>query len=45
MEIAYRHLARGDNISNSGILYAQYREFGIARPGTVYFDPTTDNIV
>lgn len=44
MEIRYRHLEKEDNKSLAELIRSVFREFGIARPGTVYFDPTTDNL-
>lgn len=44
MEISYRHLAREDNKAIADLIRSVFREFGIARPGTVYFDPTTDDL-
>ena len=44
MEISFRHLAREDNLAIADLIRSVFREFGIARPGTVYFDPTTDDL-
>lgn len=44
MEISYRHLAREDNKAIADLIRSVFLEFGIARPGTVYFDPTTDDL-
>lgn len=44
MEIRYRHLIQEDNKSIAELIRSVFREFGIARPGTVYFDPTTDDL-
>jgi putative acetyltransferase len=44
MDIHFRHLAREDNKSIAELIRSVFREFGIARPGTVYFDPTTDDL-
>ena len=44
MEIEYRHLVRKDNKAIADLIRSVFREFGIARPGTVYFDPTTDDL-
>lgn len=43
-EIRYRHLEQGDNKEIAELIRGVFREFGIARPGTVYFDPTTDDL-
>lgn len=44
MEIHYRHLHKEDNAEIADLIRSVFREFGIARPGTVYFDPTTDDL-
>ena len=44
MEISFRHLASEDNKAIADLIRSVFREFGIARPGTVYFDPTTDDL-
>jgi len=44
MEIHYRHLVKEDNKPLAELIRSVFREFGIARPGTVYFDPTTDDL-
>ena len=44
MEILFRHLTREDNKTVAELIRSVFREFGIARPGTVYFDPTTDDL-
>ncbi len=44
MEITYRHLEEKDNKAIADLIRSVFREFGIARPGTVYFDPTTDDL-
>ncbi len=44
MNIAFRHLEKKDNKEIAELIRSVFREFGIARPGTVYFDPTTDNL-
>jgi putative acetyltransferase len=44
MEISYRHLVGEDNKVIAELIRSVFREFGIARPGTVYFDPTTDDL-
>jgi putative acetyltransferase len=40
----FRHLKKEDNSEIAGLIRSVFREFGIARPGTVYFDPTTDDL-
>lgn len=41
-EITYRNIGRNDNKELADLIRSVFREFGIDRPGTVYFDPTTD---
>lgn len=42
--ISIRPLRAGDNISIAAIIRKILTEFGANKPGTVYFDPTTDNL-
>ena len=44
MAIVYRNIERKDNLSLAELIRNVFREFGIDRPGTVYFDPTTDDL-
>lgn len=44
MNISFRRIEERDNGGIAGIIRAVFREFKIERPGTVYFDPTTDNL-
>jgi putative acetyltransferase len=44
MEITYRSIEEKDNKEIAGLIRNVFREFNIHRPGTVYFDPTTDNL-
>jgi len=44
MGIIYRPIGNKDNKIIAGLIRSVFREFGIARPGTVYFDPTTDDL-
>ncbi len=44
MNVTYRHLEKKDNKKIAGLIRSVFREFGVARPGTVYFDPTTDDL-
>ena len=44
MSIIFRHLERKDNRKIAELIRSVFREFGIDRPGTVYFDPTTDDL-
>jgi putative acetyltransferase len=44
MSIIFRNLEQRDNKEIAELIRSVFREFGIARPGTVYFDPTTDDL-
>ena len=44
MGIIFRHIEKRDNAEIASLIRSVFREFGIARPGTVYFDPTTDDL-
>ncbi|HNY14750.1 MAG TPA: GNAT family N-acetyltransferase [Bacteroidales bacterium] len=44
MDVIFRHLNPDDNKEIANLIRSVFREFGIARPGTVYFDPTTDDL-
>jgi putative acetyltransferase len=44
MSIVFRNLEQRDNEEIAELIRSVFREFGIARPGTVYFDPTTDDL-
>lgn len=44
MDIKFRQLEKKDNKEIADLIRSVFREFGIARPGTVYFDPTTDDL-
>jgi putative acetyltransferase len=44
MDIVFRHIEKEDNKSIADLIRTVFREFGIARPGTVYFDPATDDL-
>ncbi|MCJ7449266.1 MAG: GNAT family N-acetyltransferase [Bacteroidales bacterium] len=44
MDITFRHIERKDNKAIADLIRAVFREFKIDRPGTVYFDPTTDDL-
>ena len=39
-----RKIQPGDNREIAEVIRTVFREFGIDRPGTVYFDPTTDDL-
>jgi putative acetyltransferase len=40
--ITFRNIEEKDNRELAEVIRRVFREFNIARPGTVYFDPTTD---
>ena len=42
--ITYRNIEERDNKELAELIRTVFREFRIDRPGTVYFDPTTDNL-
>ncbi len=42
MEIMYRPIQAGDNAETAAIIRKALEEHGVARPGTVYTDTTTD---
>lgn len=42
--ILYRNIEQRDNKELADLIRTVFREFKIDRPGTVYFDPTTDNL-
>lgn len=42
--ISFRQITENDNFEIAGLIRSVFREFDIARPGTVYFDPTTDDL-
>ncbi len=44
MSIIFRKIKKNDNREIAELIRTVFREFGIARPGTVYFDPTTDDL-
>jgi putative acetyltransferase len=44
MDIVFRNLEKRDNKEIAELIRSVFREFKIARPGTVYFDPTTDDL-
>jgi N-acetylglutamate synthase and related acetyltransferases len=44
MEIIYRPIEEKDNKEIADLIRTVFREFNIHRPGTVYFDPTTDDL-
>ena len=44
MEIIFRNIEERDNLEIAELIRTVFREFKIDRPGTVYFDPTTDNL-
>lgn len=44
MSVRYRKLEKKDNPFISGIIKRALEEHGVAKPGTVYTDPTTDDL-
>lgn len=42
--VLYRLINETDNKELADLIRSVFREFGIDRPGTVYFDPSTDNL-
>lgn len=44
MKVEYRKIEAGDNLTLALLLRTVLKEFGIDQPGTVYTDPTTDNL-
>ena len=42
--VTYRNIEGKDNKELANLIRTVFREFRIDRPGTVYFDPTTDNL-
>ena len=44
MSLNFRPIEEKDNPAIAGLIRNVFREFKIDRPGTVYFDPTTDNL-
>jgi putative acetyltransferase len=44
MSITFRNIEQKDNLPLSQLIKATFREFRIDMPGTVYTDPTTDDL-
>lgn len=44
MFITFRRIEKRDNKELAEVIRTVFREFKIDRPGTVYFDPTTDDL-
>jgi putative acetyltransferase len=42
--VTYRNIELKDNKELADLIRTVFREFRIDRPGTVFFDPTTDNL-
>lgn len=42
--LIFRKITESDNKEIAGLIRSVFREFKIDRPGTVYFDPTTDDL-
>jgi len=43
-DISLRQIEKRDNAEIAALIRKVFREFKIDRPGTVYFDPTTDDL-
>jgi putative acetyltransferase len=43
-DILYRKIEQRDNEELAGLIREVFREFHIDKPGTVYYDPTTDHL-
>ena len=43
-DISVRQIEKRDNIEIAALIRKVFREFKIDRPGTVYFDPVTDDL-
>jgi putative acetyltransferase len=44
MGVIFRNIEKKDNKEIAELIRSVFREFGVDRPGTVYFDPTTDDL-
>jgi putative acetyltransferase len=44
LSITFRTIEERDNIELAALIRRVFREFKIDKPGTVYFDPTTDEL-
>lgn len=44
MEVTFRKIEQRDNREIAALIRTVFREFHIDKPGTVYFDPTTDDL-
>lgn len=44
MGVIFREIEKKDNAEIASLIRTVFREFHIDRPGTVYFDPTTDDL-
>lgn len=44
MSVIFRHIEKKDNEAIADLIRTVFREFKIDKPGTVYFDPTTDDL-
>ena len=43
-EIQIRNIEPSDNVAIAAVIRAALTEFGANKPGTVFFDPTTDHL-
>ena len=44
MSVIFRNIEERDNAAIATIIRTSLKEFGANKPGTVYFDPTTDDL-
>jgi putative acetyltransferase len=44
LNVTFRHVEEKDNSELAEVIRTVFREYKIDRPGTVYYDPTTDNL-
>lgn len=44
MEIKYRAIEQQDNAALAEVIRSVFREFNIDRPGTAYYDPSTEHL-
>ncbi len=44
MSVIFRNIEERDNAALATIIRTSLKEFGANKPGTVYFDPTTDDL-
>lgn len=44
MNLSFREIRADDNVQIAHVIRRALEEYGVARPGTVYTDPTTDDL-